>query len=64
MKSFEYAAPRTLKEAAALLNDKWGETEILAGGTDLVPQLRECLLGVLLVLAEFADQRAECGVLL
>jgi len=30
MKSFEYAAPNTLKEATALLGDKWGETEILA----------------------------------
>jgi len=41
MKSFEYAAPRTLKEAAALLSDKWGETEILAGGTDLVTSLKQ-----------------------
>jgi xanthine dehydrogenase YagS FAD-binding subunit len=41
MKSFEYAAPTTLKEAAALLSDKWGETEILAGGTDLVTSLKQ-----------------------
>ena len=41
MKSFEYAAPKTLKEAAALLSDKWGETEILAGGTDLVTSLKQ-----------------------
>ncbi|PYM13486.1 MAG: molybdopterin dehydrogenase [Verrucomicrobia bacterium] len=41
MKSFEYAAPKTLKEAAALLGDKWGETEILAGGTDLVTSLKQ-----------------------
>src|SRR5262245_46830542 len=43
MKSFEYAAPKTLKEATALLSDKWGETEILAGGTDLVTSLKQHL---------------------
>src|SRR5439155_1161630 len=43
MKSFEYAAPSTLKEATALLSDKWGETEILAGGTDLVTSLKQYL---------------------
>ncbi|TMP99093.1 MAG: molybdopterin dehydrogenase [Verrucomicrobia bacterium] len=41
MKSFEYAAPKTLKEAAELLGDKWGETEILAGGTDLITSLKQ-----------------------
>jgi len=41
MKSFEYAAPKTLKEATALLGDKWGETEILAGGTDLITSLKQ-----------------------
>jgi xanthine dehydrogenase YagS FAD-binding subunit len=41
MKSFEYAAPNTLKEAADLLGEKWGETEILAGGTDLVTALKQ-----------------------
>src|SRR5207249_1688729 len=43
MKSFEYAAPTTLKEATALLSDQWGETEILAGGTDLVTSLKQHL---------------------
>jgi len=41
MNSFEYAAPKTLKEATALLGEKWGETEILAGGTDLVTSLKQ-----------------------
>ena len=41
MKSFEYAAPKTVKEATALLSDKWGETEILAGGTDLLTCLKQ-----------------------
>jgi xanthine dehydrogenase YagS FAD-binding subunit len=41
MKPFEYAAPRNLKDATALLATKWGETEILAGGTDLVTCLKQ-----------------------
>jgi len=41
MKSFEYAAPKTLKEATELLSANWGETEILAGGTDLVTSLKQ-----------------------
>jgi xanthine dehydrogenase YagR molybdenum-binding subunit len=43
MKSFEYAAPRNLKDATELLSEKWGETEILAGGTDLVTCLKQGL---------------------
>src|SRR5262245_15799641 len=41
MKSFEYAAPKNLKDAVALLGDKWGETEILAGGTDLITSMKQ-----------------------
>jgi len=41
MKSFEYAAPSTLKEATGLLSETWGESEILAGGTDLVTSLKQ-----------------------
>jgi xanthine dehydrogenase YagS FAD-binding subunit len=41
MKSFEYAAPSTLKEATGLLGDTWGKTEIMAGGTDLVTALKQ-----------------------
>jgi xanthine dehydrogenase YagS FAD-binding subunit len=41
MRSFEYAAPKTLKEATQLLSERWGETEILAGGTDLVTCLKQ-----------------------
>jgi xanthine dehydrogenase YagS FAD-binding subunit len=41
MKSFEYAAPKTVKEATALLGDRWGEVEILAGGTDLVTSMKQ-----------------------
>lgn len=41
MKSFEYASPKTLNEATALLDDAWGKTEILAGGTDLLTSLKQ-----------------------
>jgi xanthine dehydrogenase YagS FAD-binding subunit len=41
MKSFEYAAPKSLKEATALLGNSWGKTELLAGGTDLVTCLKQ-----------------------
>ena len=41
MKSFEYAAPTSVKDATALLSDRWGETEILAGGTDLITSLKQ-----------------------
>ena len=43
MKSFEYATPRTVDEAVEQLADKWGETEVLAGGTDLVTCLKQGL---------------------
>ncbi len=43
MKSFEYAAPQNVKDATELLADKWGETEILAGGSDLVTCLKQGL---------------------
>jgi carbon-monoxide dehydrogenase medium subunit len=41
MKDFDYAAPSTLLEAARLLNGANGKGRILAGGTDLLVQLRE-----------------------
>jgi xanthine dehydrogenase YagS FAD-binding subunit len=41
MKSFEYAAPKTLEEATGLLSDRWGEAEVLAGGTDLVTCMKQ-----------------------
>jgi xanthine dehydrogenase YagS FAD-binding subunit len=43
MKSFEYAAPATIGDAAALLADSWGKTEVLAGGTDLLTCLKQNL---------------------
>jgi xanthine dehydrogenase YagS FAD-binding subunit len=43
MKPFEYAAPRNVKDTVALLGATWGETEIYAGGTDLVTCLKQGL---------------------
>src|SRR6185437_2319426 len=43
MQSFEYANPATVAEAAALLSAKWGEADVLAGGTDLLALLKERL---------------------
>ena len=41
MKDIHYAAPRTLAEAVALLNDKGDRARVLAGGTDIIVQARE-----------------------
>ena len=41
MKSFEYSAPKTVKDATRLLGDAWGKTEVMAGGTDLVTSLKQ-----------------------
>src|SRR5262249_38338327 len=35
MKNFTYYQPKSVEEAIGLLDDKWGKTELLAGGTDL-----------------------------
>ncbi|MGE3819603.1 MAG: xanthine dehydrogenase family protein subunit M [Isosphaeraceae bacterium] len=43
MKSFDYAAPATLAEATELLASASGTARVLAGGTDLIVQLREHL---------------------
>jgi carbon-monoxide dehydrogenase medium subunit len=41
VKEIDYAAPRTVSEAVALLNGKGDRARVLAGGTDLIVQLRE-----------------------
>lgn len=43
MQAFEYASPSTLHEALALLGSKWGETDILAGGTDQISLMKDYL---------------------
>ena len=35
MKNFTYFRPTTAEQAVALLENRWGNTELLAGGTDL-----------------------------
>ncbi|HEY3215222.1 MAG TPA: FAD binding domain-containing protein [Candidatus Eisenbacteria bacterium] len=40
---FEWAEPHTLEEALALLSDRPGETLVVAGGTDAVPNLKHRL---------------------
>ena len=43
MQAFEYANPGTLQEALGMLGGKWGETAVLAGGTDLISLMKEYL---------------------
>ena len=43
VKSFDYSAPGTLSEATAILAASKGTPRLLAGGTDLIVQLRENL---------------------
>src|SRR6516225_9990337 len=42
--SFEYASPNSVQDAISLLNPKWGATEILAGGTDLVALMKDFVI--------------------
>jgi xanthine dehydrogenase YagS FAD-binding subunit len=44
MNSFEYANPTDLESALGLLSSRYGETEILAGGTDLVTSLKQAIV--------------------
>jgi xanthine dehydrogenase YagS FAD-binding subunit len=41
MRSFEYVSPTDAKRAVSLLSASWGQTEILAGGTDLLALMKE-----------------------
>ncbi len=43
MQSFEYANPKTVQEAVALLGTNWGEADVLAGGTDLISLMKDHL---------------------
>jgi xanthine dehydrogenase YagS FAD-binding subunit len=44
MQAFEYANPTTLQEALGLLGTKWGEADVLAGGTDQLSLMKEYLV--------------------
>jgi xanthine dehydrogenase YagS FAD-binding subunit len=41
MQNFEYANPRSLKEALGLLGSQWGDADLLAGGTDLLSLMKD-----------------------
>ncbi len=41
MNAFEFASPTTKEQAVSLLGSEWGETEILAGGTDLLSLMKD-----------------------
>jgi len=43
MQSFEYANPTTVQEAVGLLGSRWGQTDVLAGGTDLLSLMKDYL---------------------
>jgi len=43
MNSFEYANPATVQEAVGLLGAKWGQADVLAGGTDLISLMKDHL---------------------
>jgi xanthine dehydrogenase YagS FAD-binding subunit len=44
MQKFEYASPTTKEQAVALLAKDWGETEVLAGGTDLISLMKDFIV--------------------
>jgi xanthine dehydrogenase YagS FAD-binding subunit len=41
MQAFAYANPATVQEAVALLGARWGDVDILAGGTDEISLMKE-----------------------
>jgi xanthine dehydrogenase YagS FAD-binding subunit len=43
MKAFEYASPREEAEVLGLLSPTWGQTEVLAGGTDLLALMKKMI---------------------
>jgi len=41
MRPFEYVSPANTKQAISLLGASWGQTEVLAGGTDLLALMKD-----------------------
>jgi xanthine dehydrogenase YagS FAD-binding subunit len=44
MENFAYASPYSVKDAVGMLSNKWGEVEVLAGGTDLISMMKDYLV--------------------
>lgn len=44
MQPFEFANPKTLKEAVSLLGSTWGDAAVLAGGTDLLSLMKDFVM--------------------
>jgi xanthine dehydrogenase YagS FAD-binding subunit len=44
MNKFEYASPTTKEQAVELLGKQWGETEVIAGGTDLLSLMKDFVI--------------------
>ena len=44
MRAFEYAAPREEAQVVDLLSSEWGQTEVLAGGTDLIGLMKKMIV--------------------
>ncbi len=41
MRPFDYVSPKTQAQALSLLGNSWGNTEVLAGGTDLLALMKD-----------------------
>ena len=41
MKAFEYATPKSKEQAVGLLAPNWGQSELIAGGTDLLALMKD-----------------------
>ena len=59
MRAFDYVSPTSTRQAASLLSPTWGNTEILAGGTDLLALMKEDVVTPkrLVNIKEIADLR-------
>lgn len=44
MRPFDYVTPKTQQQAVSLLSTNWGQTEVLAGGTDLLSLMKDDVL--------------------
>ena len=59
MRPFEYISPHTRTQAISLLGATWGNTEVLAGGTDLLALMKDDVVAPrrLVNIKEIADLR-------